>query len=118
MGRLSTHILDTVRGKPAADVAIDLDVLGPGGAWRRIKQVRSNADGRTDEPVLAGDEFGAGTYLLTFHMGDYFKAHGLASGEPPFLDLIPLRFTVADAAAHYHVPLLATPWSYQTYRGS
>ncbi|MGJ4950928.1 hydroxyisourate hydrolase [Bradyrhizobium sp. HKCCYLS20291] len=118
MGRLSTHILDTVRGKPAADVAIDLDALQPDGSWRHVKQVRSNADGRTDQPVLAGDELTAGTYMLTFHMGAYFKAHGLAAEEPLFLDLIPLRFTVGDAAAHYHVPLLATPWSYQTYRGS
>ncbi|WP_315775567.1 MULTISPECIES: hydroxyisourate hydrolase [unclassified Bradyrhizobium] len=118
MGRLSTHILDTVRGKPAAGVAIDLDVLEPDGSWRRVKQVRSNADGRTDQPMLADDDFAIGTYMLTFHMGAYFRTHGLASGDPLFLDLIPLRFSVADAGAHYHVPLLATPWSYQTYRGS
>ncbi len=118
MGRLSTHILDTVRGKPAADVAIDLDILEQGGTWRRLKQVRTNADGRTDQPMLTGDEFKAGTYMLTFHMGAYFKAHGLASGDPLFLDQIPLRFAVTDASAHYHVPLLATPWSYSTYRGS
>jgi len=118
MGRLSTHILDTVRGKPAADVAVDLEILQPDGSWRRLKQVRTNADGRTDQPLLADGEFKAGTYVLTFHMGAYFKTHGLAASEPPFLDLIPLRFAVADAGAHYHVPLLATPWSYQTYRGS
>jgi 5-hydroxyisourate hydrolase len=121
MGRLSTHVLDTVRGLPAADVTIDLDVLEQGG-WRRVKQVRTNADGRTDQPMLVGDDFKAGTYMLTFHMGVYFKAQGLAQGsataEPPFLDLVPLRFSVANADGHYHVPLLATPWSYSTYRGS
>lgn len=117
MGRLSTHVLDTVRGLPAADVTIDLDVLDEGG-WRRVKQVRTNADGRTDQPVLAGDEFKVGTYMLTFHIGVYFKAEGSTTAEPPFLDLVPLRFSVADADGHYHVPLLATPWSYSTYRGS
>jgi 5-hydroxyisourate hydrolase len=118
MSGLSTHILDTVRGKPAADVAINLDVLEADGSWRRLKRVTTNADGRTDQPLLVGDEFKVGTYMLTFHMGAYFKASGLGLADPPFLDLIPLRFSVADPHAHYHVPLLATPWSYSTYRGS
>jgi 5-hydroxyisourate hydrolase len=118
MGRLSTHILDTARGMPAADVAIDLEIMDTGGAWRHLKQVRTNADGRTDQPLLAGADFKVGTYMLTFHMGAYFKAHGFAVADPPFLDLVPLRFSVADADGHYHVPLLATPWSYSTYRGS
>jgi 5-hydroxyisourate hydrolase len=118
MGRLSTHILDTVRGTPAADVAIDLDGLQADGSWRRLTQVRTNADGRTDQPLLSGEALKVGTYMLTFHMGAYFKAHGFALTEPLFLDLIPLRFAVADADGHYHVPLLATPWSYSTYRGS
>jgi 5-hydroxyisourate hydrolase len=118
MGRLSTHVLDTVRGRPAHDVVVELQVLDPDGSWRRLKQVRTNADGRTDEPLLSGDDFRIGTYLLTFAIGPCFKASGLAAAEPPFLDLVPLRFSVADATAHYHVPLLATPWSYSTYRGS
>jgi 5-hydroxyisourate hydrolase len=118
MSGLSTHVLDTVRGRPAADVVIDLDVLEPDGSWRRIKQVRTNADGRTDQSLLAGEDFKLGTYMLTFHIGVYFKAHGLATAEPPFLDLVPLRFSVTEADGHYHVPLLATPWSYSTYRGS
>ena len=80
MGRLSTHILDTVRGKPAADVAIDLDGLQPDGTWHRLAQVRTNADGRTDLPLLTGEAFKVGTYMLTFHMGSYFKAHGFAAG--------------------------------------
>ncbi len=118
MGRLSTHVLDTVRGKPAQGVTIELAVLKPDGAWQHLNQVVTNADGRTDQPLLTGDAFSAGTYMLTFHIGAYFEASGLAVTDPPFLDLVPLRFTVADAAAHYHVPLLATPWSYSTYRGS
>jgi 5-hydroxyisourate hydrolase len=118
MGRLSTHILDTVRGKPAADVAIDLDVLQSDGSWRRLAQARTNADGRTDQPLLSGEAFKVGSYMLTFHMGAYFKAHGFAVADPLFLDLIPVRFSIADPDGHYHVPLLATPWSYSTYRGS
>jgi|SRR3954468_11151074 5-hydroxyisourate hydrolase len=118
MSGLSTHVLDTVTGKPAADVVIDLDVLEPDGAWRRLKRITTNADGRSDQPLLAGADFKLGTYMLTFHMGDYFKSRVSTLADPPFLDLVPLRFAVADAGAHYHVPLLATPWSYSTYRGS
>jgi 5-hydroxyisourate hydrolase len=118
MSGVSTHVLDTVRGTPAAGVAIDLDVLDGNGSWRRLKQVTTNADGRTDQPLLAGGDFKLGTYMLTFHIGVYFKAQGIATAEPPFLDLVPLRFSVADVHSHYHVPLLATPWSYSTYRGS
>ncbi len=118
MGHLSTHVLDLVQGKPAADVAIELHVLGPDNAWRPVKQARTNADGRTDQPLLAGTEFKTGTYMLTFHIGDYFGARGGAPAGPPFLDLVPLRFTITEPDGHYHVPLLATPWSYSTYRGS
>lgn len=118
MGRLSTHVLDLVRGKPAKDVAIDLHLLEPDGTWRLLKQARTNADGRTDQPLLAGAEFKSGTYMLTFHVADYFARHGTASSGPPFLDLVPLRFTISEPDDHYHVPLLATPWSYSTYRGS
>jgi 5-hydroxyisourate hydrolase len=118
MGRLSTHVLDTVRGRPAPNVAIDLHALDADGSWRHIKQVISNADGRTDQPLLVGEEFRVGTYMLTFAIGAYFRACGVNDADPPFLDLVPLRFSVADADGHYHVPLLATPWSYSTYRGS
>jgi len=118
MGRLSTHVLDTVTGRPAADVAIDLDALQPDGTWRHLKRITTNADGRTDQPLLVGEAFKVGTYMLTFHLGAYFKGHGVATDEPAFLDVVPLRFSVADADGDYHVPLLATPWSYSTYRGS
>ena len=118
MGRLSTHVLDQTQGKPGADIAIELHVLSADGAWRALKQARTNADGRTDQPLLAGDELKVGTYRLTFHLGDYFRQRGAALADPPFLDLVPLRFSVADPDGHYHVPLLATPWSYATYRGS
>jgi 5-hydroxyisourate hydrolase len=118
MGRLSTHVLDLVQGKPAADIAIELHALGPDGAWRAVKQARTNADGRTDQPLLAGAEFKTGTYMLTFHVGDYFGRQAAPAAAPPFLDVVPLRFTIAEPDGHYHVPLLATPWSYSTYRGS
>jgi 5-hydroxyisourate hydrolase len=118
MGGLTTHILDTAQGKPARDVRIDLYALEADGSWRHLKQVISNSDGRTDQPLLAGDEVRIGTYMLSFDIGSYFKASGLAAAELPFLDLVPLRFSIADADAHYHVPLLASPWSYSTYRGS
>jgi 5-hydroxyisourate hydrolase len=118
MGRLSTHVLDLVQGRPAQDVAIDLQALEPDGSWRTLKQVRTNADGRTDAPLLAGAEFKTGTYMLTFHVADYFGRCGARTAERPFLDLVPLRFSMVEPDGHYHVPLLATPWSYSTYRGS
>ena len=118
MGHLSTHVLDQTQGKPAASVAIDLHVLEPDGSWRALKQARTNHDGRTDQPLLSGAELEPGTYMLTFHLGDYFRASGTATSDPPFLDLVPLRFAIAEPDGHYHVPLLATPWSYATYRGS
>ena len=118
VGRLSTHVLDQTQGKPAAGIAIDLHVLEPDGSWRALKQVRTNADGRTDQPLLSGAEFKVGTYMLTFHLGSYFRQAGSAPSDPPFLDLVPLRFSIAEPDGHYHVPLLATPWSYATYRGS
>lgn len=117
MSRLSTHVLDAVRGRPAADVAIELHIVEADGP-RLVKQVRTNSDGRTDQPLLAGGEFKVGTYVLTFHIGDYFAKTGATTADPPFLDVVPLRFTIADPAGDYHVPLLATPWSYSTYRGS
>ena len=121
VGRLSTHVLDTVLGKPAAGVLVTLHRLLDDANWQPVAEARTNADGRTDQPMLTGDMFGVGTYMLSFHIGDYFKRDGFAElgrAEPAFLDVVPVRFTIADPAGHYHVPLLATPWSYSTYRGS
>ena len=110
MGRLTTHVLDTANGRPGAGMDIELSVLD-GGQWKQLKTVRTNADGRTDGPLLEGDSFRAATYQLVFNVGKYFQS-------PGFLDQVPVRFVIRDAAAHYHVPLLCTPWSYTTYRGS
>ncbi len=116
-GRLSTHVLDTAQGRPAAGMAIELWRLVPTGR-ELLKQVRTNNDGRADAPLLAGDELLAGEYELVFAVGDYFAGQPVAAGQPPFLSSVPVRFAIADAAAHYHVPLLVSPWAYSTYRGS
>jgi 5-hydroxyisourate hydrolase len=115
LGRLTTHILDTANGCPAAGVGIRLFSLD--GERRQIAATVSNDDGRTDEPLVQGDAMVTGRYELEFDIGAYFAARGLDAGEPPFLDTVVLRFSVA-AGEHYHVPLLASPWSYSTYRGS
>jgi 5-hydroxyisourate hydrolase len=112
MGRLSTHVLDTASGQPAADVRL---VLRHGGEV--LVDTWTNADGRTEKPLLEGPAFRTGSYELTFHVGDYFRARGTPVAEPPFLDVIPLRFSIAEDA-HYHVPLLVSPYGYSTYRGS
>jgi 5-hydroxyisourate hydrolase len=112
MGRLSTHVLDTSVGRPAAGVRL---VLRRGGDV--LVDTRTNADGRTDKPLLAGAAFRTGAYELTFHVGDYFRAQGTPLADPPFLDVIPLRFSIAGDA-DYHVPLLVSPFGYSTYRGS
>jgi 5-hydroxyisourate hydrolase len=117
MGRLTTHILDTANGRPAAGVRIELFRLD-GDGREPLASVTTNHDGRTDQPLLAGDAFRPGRYELVFHIGAYFAGAGAEQPDPPFLDTVPLRFGIADAAAHYHVPLLASPWSYSTYRGS
>lgn len=117
MGQLSTHVLDTVRGGPADGVGIDL-AIADGTGWRTLKSVTTNENGRTARPILDGDELAPGCYELVFHVAEYFARRGVAQGSPPFLDAIPVRFTIVDASAHYHVPLLVTPWSYSTYRGS
>jgi 5-hydroxyisourate hydrolase len=117
MARLSTHVLDTVRGSPAAGMRIDLHRLAADSDARLVKTVTTNADGRTDEPLLAGDAVTAGDYRLTFHVADYFRAAG--SGDAGrFLRAVPVVFTIYDPAGNYHVPLLVSPWSYSTYRGS
>jgi 2-oxo-4-hydroxy-4-carboxy-5-ureidoimidazoline decarboxylase len=116
-GRVSTHVLDTLSGKPAPGVVIRLFEVGT-SARSLIMQTVTNADGRTDAPMMAGGPLRAGTYELEFAIGDYFRGKGVPVAEPAFLDVVPLRFGVAEPEGHYHVPLLATPWSYSTYRGS
>ncbi|MGA3025741.1 MAG: hydroxyisourate hydrolase [Bryobacteraceae bacterium] len=117
MARLSTHVLDTSRGQPAQNLAIDLHVCS-GGERRHVRTAVTNADGRTGEPLLSGDRLDTGIYELTFHAGDYFRAAGLDLTDPPFLDDVVVRFGLADAAGDYHVPLLLGPYGYSTYRGS
>jgi 5-hydroxyisourate hydrolase len=118
MGRLTTHVLDTASGRPAGGIRIDLSRLEVDGRLEALKTVVTNAEGRTDEPLLSGDEVRVGRYELMFHVGAYFTARGTRVAEPPFLERIPVRFAIADAQAHYHVPLLVSPWGYTTYRGS
>jgi 5-hydroxyisourate hydrolase len=117
MGRLSTHVLDTAKGKPAAGVRITLYRI-TGQSHRKVKEVVTNADGRTDGPLLEGQSLTEGSYELVFAAGDYLRASGQAGAEVLFLDEIPIRFGVSDAGAHYHVPLLISPFGYSTYRGS
>jgi len=117
MGRLTTHVLDTAAGRPAAGVRITLH-RNLGERYALVRDAVTNADGRCDAPLLEGAGFSAGRYRLVFAMGEYFTAQGIALPEPPFVDDVVLDFGVADAAAHYHVPLLVSPWSYSTYRGS
>lgn len=116
-GRLTTHVLDTARGKPAAGVRIALYRVA-GMNHSKITEVVTNADGRTVGPVLAGAAFRTGVYELVFFAGDYLRQTGQAAGDVLFLDEIPIRFGVPDADQHYHVPLLIAPFSYATYRGS
>ena len=117
-GRLSTHVLDTHSGKPAAGVAVELVELSELGASRVVTRTVTNADGRTDRPLIGGRPVPIGRYELTFSVGDYFAARQAATSDPPFLDRIPLRFSVSEPEGHLHVPLLVTPWGYTTYRGS
>jgi 5-hydroxyisourate hydrolase len=116
MGRLTTHVLDTVRGQAAAGLRVDLFSLDDGR--RLVKSVVTNVDGRVEAPLLEGDALRTGGYELLFHAGDYFRQSGTALASPPFLDEVPIRFGIADPAQHYHVPLLLSPYAYSTYRGS
>lgn len=116
MARLSTHVLDTMHGKPAANVAIELYSLE--GGRTLLKRVATNKDGRTDEPLLSGAAYKTGRYELVFQIGDYFRELGVALAKPAFLEAVPIWFTIAEPDGHYHVPLLASPWAYSTYRGS
>jgi 2-oxo-4-hydroxy-4-carboxy-5-ureidoimidazoline decarboxylase len=117
-GRLSTHVLDTHSGRPAAGVAIELVELSANGEPRIIARATSNHDGRTDAPLIGSQPLPIGHYELRFHVGDYFGRMGVQQDDPPFLDVVPVRFAIAEPEGHYHVPLLVTPWSYSTYRGS
>ena len=117
MGKLTTHVLDTAHGCPAAGLRVTLSRL-EGGALVPLKTLQLNADGRADEPLLQGDALQAGRYRLVFSVAPYFAARGVALADPPFIDEVPLDFGIADTAAHYHVPLLVSPYSYSTYRGS
>jgi 2-oxo-4-hydroxy-4-carboxy-5-ureidoimidazoline decarboxylase len=117
-GHLSTHVLDTQAGRPATGVMIELLELSANGEQRMIARAATNRDGRTDEPLIAGRPLPIGHYELRFHVADYFAGVGARQDEPPFLDVVPVRFAVAEPEGHYHVPLLVTPWSYSTYRGS
>lgn len=120
--KLSTHVLDTMHGRPAAGVALALYRLDAApDSWCLLVEATTNADGRTDAPLLTGDALVAGVYELRFQIGAYFAKLGVTTptpDAPAFLDVVPIRFGIADAGAAYHVPLLATPWSYGTYRGS
>lgn len=116
-GRLTTHVLDTASGQPAAGLRIDLRRIDAGGP-APLRTVRTNADGRCDGPLLQGDALAAGEYELLFHVGDYWRDRGHALPEPAFLEVVPVRFGIADAFGHYHVPLLVSPYGYSTYRGS
>lgn len=117
MGKLTTHVLDTAHGKPGQGIAVAL--------YKRVDHTRqllttatTNSDGRCDSPLLEGAALTVGVYELDFSIGEYFARCGVVGAEPAFLGVVTLRFGVADAQAHYHVPLVATPWSYSTYRGS
>ena len=118
MSGVTTHILDTAEGVPAAGVKIELYRLSGIGEVELICSVVTNLDGRVEGSILKPEETAIGTYELRFFVADYFNARGFEASEPPFLDMIPIRFSIADPGAHYHVPLLVSPWSYTTYRGS
>ena len=116
-GEVTTHVLDLAHGRPAVGMRIDLAAIDPDGARQHVITVTTNSAGRTDAPLLAGTAMNIGCYELSFHTAAYFRASGAVLAEPPFLDIVPVRFAIDDLAAHYHIPLLVSPWSYTTYRG-
>jgi 2-oxo-4-hydroxy-4-carboxy-5-ureidoimidazoline decarboxylase len=117
-GRLSTHVLDNSAGRPAAGVAVELCEIAASGAARVLTRAITNADGRTDRPLITDRPIPIATYELRFAVGDYFRRHDAALPDPAFLEIVPIHFAVGEPEGHYHVPLLVTPWSYATYRGS
>jgi 5-hydroxyisourate hydrolase len=117
MGRLTTHVLDVAAGVPAAGMRVELFEISA-SVSRLLRDTRTNADGRCDQPLLEGHSLRVGRYALTFHVAEYFRARGSELAEPPFLDDVIVRFGIAGAEQNYHVPLLVSPWSYSTYRGS
>jgi 5-hydroxyisourate hydrolase len=117
MGKLSTHVLDTAHGRPAAGVRVELYAVGDGGR-QLLASASTNADGRCAAPLLEGEALRQGRYELVFHAGDYFASQGVALPEPRFVDVITIAFGIADSMQNYHVPLVVSPWSYATYRGS
>ncbi len=118
MARLSTHVLDIAHGKPARGMRVVLEQIGASGTATRLRDAVTNADGRTAEPLLAGDSIETGRYRLSFDVADYFANLGVELPQPPFLDVVTIDFGIAEANGHYHVPLLVSPWAYSTYRGS
>ena len=118
MGHLSTHVLDTMNGCPAAGMKVTLQRL-EGESFETLKTLTLNADGRNDGgPLLDASSMAVGRYRLLFDVATYFRARGVVLPEPAFVDVVPIDFGIADAQGHYHVPLLVTPWTYSTYRGS
>lgn len=114
MGKLTTHVLDTAAGVPAAGMTVRLFKVDTG---ETVCEVRTNTDGRCASPLLEGPALAPGKYILSFSVGDYFRARGIGLPDPPFLDVVEIAFGIADAGVHYHVPLLVSPWAYSTYRG-
>lgn len=117
MAKLSTHVLDTWQGRPAAGVKIELHAIDASGP-RLVVTARTNADGRTDRPLLEGDAVKRGRYRLVFHVGDHYRDAGVALADPPFVDVVQVDFGISEDRGSYHVPLVCTPWAYSTYRGS
>ncbi len=117
MGSLTTHVLDLVSGKPARGMAIELAAFDD-GVRRAVVRMTTNPAGRCDNPLLEGERFAAGVWQLEFHVAEYFAARGVLLSKPPFLDVVTIRFGVASPDEQHHIPLLVTPWSYSTYRGS
>lgn len=117
MGKLTTHVLDMATGCPGSGIKVRLFRLDA-GPRKLLTETVTNSDGRADAPLLEGSDFVAGSYELEFSAGDYFRAHGVTLPDPAFLDIVPIRFGIADEGAHYHVPLLISPYGYSTYRGS
>lgn len=119
MGHLSTHVLDTAHGCPAAGMRVVLERCQDDGSFRVVKSLALNADGRNDGgPLLDAASMARGRWRLVFHVADYFRGRGVALADPPFIDVVNLDFGIGDAQGHYHVPLLVSPYSYSTYRGS